>query len=207
MNEESLYNISIRSLDGSENLLHQINGKVSLVVNTVSKCGYTPRCSAFWSYARTCQQFWQLQKVHEEFQDRGFTVIGVPCNQFGGMEPSSNNEILNFMKDNYPFVTFPFTEKINVNGSSEHEMYSFLKGKDKRNIAAPAANTTQQAIDGQNLENAALARIPHSWEKFIIGRSGKVITRFNWQSMPLDKVPLTTGESWTIRECIDEILG
>jgi glutathione peroxidase len=204
---ENIYDIQISGLNREEHLLDQFHGSVTLFINIVSKYGYTPHCSKFWSYARTLRQFWQLQKVHDEFKDRGFSVVGVPCNQFGQMEPGKNEEILSFIKQYYPFVTFPITEKIKVNGPDEHVLYSYLKGKVKRNISAPRADGSKEAEDGQNLEGDYLARIPHNWEKFIVSRSGKVITRFNWQAMPLDSVPLTTGESWTIREAIDEILG
>lgn len=204
---ENLFQVYAESLDGQKDFLKTLTGKVVLVVNTVSKFGYTPQCSTFWSYARTARNLWQLQQVHDEFKDRGFSVLGVPCNQFGRMEPGNNSEISEFIKKAYPFVTFPFLEKMNVNGKDEHELYSFLKGKEKRRISDTRADNSQEALEGWNVEGAAVARIPHSWEKFIISRNGQVITRFNWQAMPLDEVPLTTGESWTIRECIDEILG
>lgn len=204
---ENIYNIPIMGIDGQKKLLDQLHGKVTLFVNIVSKYGYVPQCSKFWSYARSLRQFWQLQYIHDEFKNRGFSVVGVPCNQFGQMEPGTNEEISAFIKEYYPFVTFPITEKIKVNGSEEHDLYAHLKGKVKRNIAAPKADNSLEAEIGQNIEGDYLARIPHNWEKFIVSRAGKVITRFNWQAMPLDNVPLTTGESWTIREAIDEILG
>jgi glutathione peroxidase len=207
MINESVYDVGINSIDNEENFLNQFKGKVTLIVNTVSKFGYQPQCSTFWSYARTVRQFWQLQTIHEEFKDYGFSVIGVPCNQFGRMEPGTNSEINLFMKKAYPFVTFPFTQKIDVNGINEHELYSLLKGKHKRNISDSRADNTSEAFEGWNTEGGALARIPHSWEKFIVGRNGTVIARFNWQAMPLDTVPLTTGESWTIRECVQELVG
>jgi len=203
---ENLYQVYAESLSGEKDFLQTLKGKVVLIVNTVSKYGYQPQCSTFWSYARTARQFWQLQVIHDEFKDRGFTVLGVPCNQFGRMEPGNNEDIATFIKEAYPFITFPFLEKMEVNGKNEHALYSFLKGKEKRRISDTRANNSDEAFEGWNVEGQAVARIPHSWEKFIIGRSGSVITRFNWQSMPLDDVPLTTGESWTIRECIDEIL-
>lgn len=204
---DNIYDIPILGIDGQQKFLSQFNGKVTMFVNIVSKYGYTPTCSKFWSYARSLRHFAQLQQVHDEFKDRGFSVIGVPCNQFGQMEPGNNNEISSFIKEYFSFVTFPLTEKINVNGKDEHQVYAFLKGKVKRNIAAPKADGSIEAETGQNNEGDYLARIPHNWEKFIVSRSGKVITRFNWQAMPLDNVPLTTGESWTIREAIDELLG
>jgi len=205
----SIYDVPVKSIDGEDNFMEQFKGKVTLIVNTVSKYNYTPQCSTFWSYARSVRHFWQLQKLQEEFENRGFSVVAFPCNQFvqGLMETGTNEEISSFMKETYPFVTFPIAEKVDVNGPDECEVYSLLKGKALRNKSDNMADNSQEAQDGWNQEGAALARIPHAWEMFVVGRSGTMIGRFNWQSMPLDTVPLTTGESWTIRECINEILG
>lgn len=202
----SIYDIQMNSIDGDPDFLQQFEGKVTLVVNTVSKLGYTPRCSTFWSFARTTRQFWQLQQVHDEFKDRGFSVVAFPCNQFGKMEPSQNSEISAWMKQSYPFVNFPMSEKIDVNGKEASLVYSALLGNVVRVKDASPADTSEAAFEGWNKAGGAVARISHSWEKFVVGRDGQMVTRFNWQSDPLDDVPLTTGESWTIRECIDEVL-
>jgi glutathione peroxidase len=204
---DNVYNIGIKSISGEENFLRNFNGKVTLLVNISSKFGYTPKCSPLWSYARTARQLWQLQQIHEEFYDRGFSVIGFPCNQFGKMEPGSNSEIKTFLETNYPFMNFPISEKIDVNGKDEHPVYSFLKGKEKRNYSDTTADGTQAASDGQNLAGQAIARIPHNYEKFLISRNGIMVSRFNWQDMPLDDEPRVMGASWTIREAIDEVLG
>lgn len=205
----SIYDVPVKSIDGEDNFMDQFKGKVTLIVNTVSKYNYKPQCSTFWSYARAVRHFWQLQKLQEEFEDRGFSVVAFPCNQFaqGLMESGTNEEISTFMKEAYPFITFPIAEKVDVNGSQECEVYSLLKGKVYRSKSDNMADSSDEAKEGQNLEGAALARVPHSWEMFVVGRSGNMLARFNWQAMPLDTVPLTTGESWTIRECIHEILG
>lgn len=202
----SVYSIELNALDGSPNFMQQFEGKVTLVVNTVSKLGYTPQCSTFWSYGRTVRQFWQLQQIHEEFKDRGFSVVGFPCNQFGQMEPRPNEEIYEWMQTTYPFVDFPMAEKIDVNGKNASLVYAALLGNAVRVKDASPADTSEEAQAGWNKAGGAVARIPHSWEKFVVSRDGQMITRFNWQSDPLDTVPLTTGESWTIRECIDEVL-
>jgi glutathione peroxidase len=203
----SLYNFTASSILGEENHLEEYKGKVTLVVNIASKFGYDPQCSKFWSYARTARQLWQLQSVHDEFKDRGFSVLAFPCNQFGSMEPGSNKEISDFIKINYPFVNFPIFEKIEVNGKNEHELYSNLKGLEKRNYSDTTADGTSQALAGQNLVGQAVARISHNYEKFLISRDGVMVARFNWQDMPLDEVPRIQGAGWTIREAIDEVLG
>jgi glutathione peroxidase len=202
----SIYNIPIRSIDGQENALLPYDGKVTLMVNVSSKAGYDPKCSKFWSYARTCRQFWQLQKVHDEFKDRGFSVLAFPCNQFAATEPGTNEEISAFVKEYYPFVTFPFFEKVDVNGKNEHPLFSALKGNEKRNYSDTAADQSDAAQSGQNLVGQAIARIPHGYEKFIVSGDGRMISRFNWQDMPLDEIPRVMGAGWTIREALDEIL-
>lgn len=203
----TIWDIDLPLLDGSKQTFPPLKGKALLVVNVVSKCGYLPQCSTFWSFARTVRQFRHLQNLQEEFGSRGFSVVGVPCNQFGKMEPSENEEINQFIKTNYPFVSFPITQKIEVNGKNRHDLYSFLLGDAVRTKSDSPADLSENAIEGWNREGGSFSRIPHSWEKFVISRNGTVVTRFNWQAMPLDSVPLTTGESWTIRECLDEILG
>jgi len=203
----NVYEISINRLDGQENFLDQFKGKITLMVNISSKCGYKPQCSPLWSYVRTSRNLWELQQVHDEFKDRGFSVVAFPCDQFGKMEPRSNEEISEFIKKNYSFVTFPISEKVDVNGKEEHEVFSFLKGKERRAYSDTTADGTSAAAAGQNLAGQAIARIPHSYEKFLISRNGVVISRFNWQDMPLDEEPRVMGAGWTVREAIDEVLG
>lgn len=203
----SIYKQQILSIDGNENFLSQFEGKITLIVNIASKMGYEPQCSKTWSYVRTCRQLWQLQYVHDEFKDRGFSVVAFPCNQFGKMDPCTDAEISSFIKKNYPFVTFPIGQKVEVNGKNEHPIYSILKGVEKRSYSDTTADQSQAAIDGQNLAGQAVARISHNYEKFLVSREGKMIARFNWQDMPLDEEPRIMGAGWTIREAIDEVLG
>jgi glutathione peroxidase len=203
----SLYSFKAKSIDGEDDYLSQFKGQITLVVNFASKFGYDPQCSKLWSYARTCRQLWQLQVIHDEFKDRNFSVLAFPCNQFGSMEPGSNKEISKFIKENYPFVTFPIFEKVEVNGKNEHEIFSFLKGYEKRAYSDFAADSSEEAKKGQNLAGQAMARISHNYEKFLVSKDGMMISRFNWQDMPLDEVPRIQGAGWTIREAIDEVLG
>jgi glutathione peroxidase len=105
----SLYDIPIKSLDGKDGELAAQNGKVTLVVNVASQCGLTP-------------QYTGLEKIHEEYAGRGFSVLGFPCNQFGEQEPGTHEEIATFCSTNYG-VTFPMFEKIDVNGEGRHPIY------------------------------------------------------------------------------------
>ncbi len=117
----SIYDFQARDLNGEEKPLSDYKGKVLLVVNTASKCGFTP-------------QYEGLQKLYANFADRGLEVLGFPCNQFGKQEPGTSLEIKKFCTDNYS-VTFPLHAKIEVNGDGAHPLYKKLKkesgGSDK----------------------------------------------------------------------------
>ena len=108
----SAYDFSAQGIDGQPVTLRQYAGKVLLVVNTASACGFTP-------------QFGGLQKLHEKYQDRGLVVVGFPCNQFGSQDPGSNAEIGQFCERNYG-VSFPMMQKIDVNGGEAHPLYRWL---------------------------------------------------------------------------------
>ena len=203
---ESIFDISISSLDGTPDLMTQVKGSICLFVNIASKAGYSPTCSKVWSYARTAKWLWELQQVHDEFFDKGFRVVAFPCDQLGGMEPLENDQILEFIKENYPFVTFPISEKIDVNGPNEHPIYTFIKGPERRNFNDNTADLSESAKKGQNLAMQAMMRIPHNYEKFLISREGVRIARFNWQDSPLATKPLVFGAGWTIREAIADVL-
>jgi glutathione peroxidase len=111
----SVYDFAARSLAGENVSLKQFEGKVLLVVNTASKCGFTP-------------QYQGLETLHRELSPRGFAVLGFPCNQFGGQEPGDANEIADFCESRYE-VSFPMFEKIDVNGANAHPLYHYLKGE------------------------------------------------------------------------------
>ena len=109
----NFYDHGFSLADGSMKSLADCRGKVVLIVNTASKCGFTP-------------QFEGLEKLHKEYAQRGLAVIGFPCNQFGGQDPGSMKEITDFCQLNYG-VSFPLAEKIEVNGDDAHPLYKFLK--------------------------------------------------------------------------------
>ena len=146
----SVYEHSINDLTGKPLDLAGLSGKVTLVVNVASKCGLTP-------------QYTGLERLHEQYADQGFTVLGVPCNQFGGQEPGSSEEIAEFCSVNYG-VTFPLTEKIEVNGPDRHPLYQAL-------TAVPDA-------DGD------AGDIQWNFEKFLVGADGQVIARFRPRTLP-----------------------
>jgi glutathione peroxidase len=146
----SIYDTTIAALDGSPLDLTSYRGKAVLVVNVASKCGLTP-------------QYTGLEHLQERFADQGFTVLGVPCNQFGGQEPGSADEIQTFCSTTYG-VTFPLTEKVDVNGAGRHPIYTEL-------TAVPDA--AGEAGD-----------IKWNFEKFLVSPTGEVAERFRPQVDP-----------------------
>jgi glutathione peroxidase len=110
---QTVYDFSALAVDGHEVPLAQYNGKVLVIVNTASKCGFTP-------------QYAGLEALYKEYKDRGVAVLGFPCNQFGAQEPGTEAEIAQFCELNYG-VTFPIFAKIDVNGANAHPLFKFLK--------------------------------------------------------------------------------
>ena len=153
----NVFDFSCKTASGEEKSLADYSGKLLLVVNTASKCGFTP-------------QFAGLEEMHEKYKDRGLQVIGFPCNQFGKQDPGSNNEITEFCQLNYG-VSFPMFGKIEVNGSGADPLYQHLKK------AAPGAlgtrgikwNFTKFLVsrEGEVLKRFAPATTPSQIEKEI----------------------------------------
>jgi glutathione peroxidase len=149
----SLLDAPIARLDGSASTLGQLTGhKPALLVNVASKCGLTP-------------QYGGLERLQETFGNRGFTVVGLPCNQFMGQEPGSSEEIAEFCSATYG-VTFPMTEKIDVNGDDRHPIYTEL---------VTASNEKGEAGD-----------IAWNFEKFLVDGQGSVVARFSPTVEPED---------------------
>lgn len=146
----SIYDVAIESLQGGPADLGQYRGKAVLVVNVASQCGLTP-------------QYEGLQQLQGTYAGRGFTVLGVPCNQFGGQEPGTADEIAEFCSTTYG-VDFPMTEKVDVNGADRHSLY--------------AALVTTADADGHSGD------IRWNFEKFLIGPDGTVAARFAPQTEP-----------------------
>ncbi|MFF9524472.1 glutathione peroxidase [Streptomyces achromogenes] len=142
--------VEIGALQGGSAELSRLAGNAVLVVNVASKCGLTPQYSA-------------LEELQKRYAARGFTVLGVPCNQFLGQEPGSAEEIAEFCSATYG-VTFPLTEKVEVNGPGRHPLYERLVG---------FADAEGHSGD-----------IRWNFEKFLIGRDGRVVARFSPQTEP-----------------------
>jgi glutathione peroxidase len=146
----SLHDFSARQIDGQELALSALKGRVVLVVNTASACGFTP-------------QFAGLQQLHERYGERGLTVLGFPCNQFGGQDPGADEQILGFCQKNYG-VSFPMMSKVEVNGPGAHPLFQWLTR------SAPGILGTQA--------------IKWNFTKFLVGKDGQVIKRYGSMDKP-----------------------
>ncbi|MBK9178806.1 MAG: glutathione peroxidase [Acidimicrobiales bacterium] len=147
----SIFDVPINTLQGEPSSLAEHRGKALLLVNVASKCGLTP-------------QYAGLEELHERFADRGFEVLGFPCNQFLGQEPGSAEEIATFCSTTYG-VTFPLFEKIDVNGEGRHPIYAEL---------TEVADAEGKAGDVQ-----------WNFEKFLVSPDGEIVARFRPMTEPL----------------------
>ena len=160
----SIFDVKIQGLTGGTDVLGEVANKVVLVVNVASKCGLTP-------------QYTGLEALHNEFAGQGFSVVGVPCNQFGAQEPGSAEEITTFCSTTYG-VTFPLTEKVDVNGSARHALYEKL--------------TPVQDGEGHSGD------IRWNFEKFLVGKDGTTVVRFG---------PMVAPDDATLRAAITKALS
>jgi len=142
-NAQSIHSFKVKSIDGGQIDLSKYKGKKIMVVNTASQCGYTP-------------QYASLQKVYSQYKDK-LVIIGFPCNQFGGQEPGTNAEIVEFCEKNYG-VTFPLADKVDVKGADQSSIYQWLTQKAKNGV-----------LD---------ATIGWNFNKFLLDENGKMLAYF-----------------------------
>jgi len=155
----------VQTLSGAEADLAQYRGKVVLIVNVASKCGYT-------------KQYKPLQNIYEKYQDQGFVILGFPCNQFGGQEPGSPEQIAAFCEKNYG-VEFPMMGKVEVKGKGAAPLYNELTAKGTTDDPGP---------------------VKWNFEKFLVGRDGKVIGRFRTSVSPDSKEMVTAIKAALAKE-------
>lgn len=148
----SIYDFEVQTMQGETRKLDSYKGKVLLIANTASKCGFTP-------------QFAGLESLHEKYAERGLVVLGFPCNQFGGQDPGSDGEILDFCVKNYG-VSFPMHSKIEVNGNQASPLFQYLKKEAKGALGTE--------------------RIKWNFTKFLVSRDGEVLKRFAPLTKPED---------------------
>ena len=160
--ESIIYDIKLKDIDGIDTTLAAYKGKAVLIVNVASKCGFT-------------KQYAGLETTFVKFKDKGFVVLGFPCNQFGGQEPGTNDEIKQFCSSKFG-VTFPLFDKIEVNGANRHPLFVALAGKDS-------------PFPGD---------IKWNFNKFLIGKDGKIVNRFDSKIAP---------ESEELTQAIEAVLA
>jgi len=146
----SIYDIDVTTIEGRPQKMDAYRGKALLVVNVASKCGFTP-------------QYTGLQALYERYKEKGFTVLGFPCDQFGHQEPGDEAEIQSFCSTNYN-VTFPLFAKIDVNGSDAHPLYKLLKSEKKGLLGSES--------------------IKWNFTKFLVGADGSILKRYAPQDTP-----------------------
>ena len=151
----TVHEFTLNSIDGKPAPLSQYKGKVMLLVNVASKCGYTP-------------QYAGLESLYQKYKDRGLVVVGIPANNFGGQEPGTNEEIKTFCTRTYN-VSFPMMSKVSVKGEDKTPLYQFI--------------TADPATGGE---------VKWNFTKFLVGKDGKVISRFESKVTP-DSPELTTA--------------
>ena len=145
---QSIYDIKLKDIDGKDTTLAAYKGNAVLIVNVASKCGFT-------------KQYTGLEATYQKYKAQGFAVLGFPCNQFGGQEPGTNEDIKQFCSSKYS-VTFPLFDKIEVNGENRHPLYVTLAGKDS-------------PFPGD---------IKWNFNKFLVGKDGKIVKRFDSKVAP-----------------------
>lgn len=176
----SVYDIPVRRITGVESSLREFKGSVVLVVNVASKCGLT-------------KQYEGLEKLYEQYRDRGLVVVGFPANDFAGQEPGTNEEIQEFCTGNFG-VKFPMFEKITVVGEEKHPLYHALIE------AQPTAERTGEVPFSEKLKGHGISPNPEpevlwNFEKFVVDGEGQVVKRFSPDTKPEDPTFVSAIES------------
>ena len=175
--------IPLRRIDGTEASLADYHGRVLLLVNVASKCGLTPQYEA-------------LEKLYEEQRDSGLEILGFPANNFGGQEPGSHEEIVEFCSSNYG-VQFPLFEKISVKGDDQHPLYAELIDAQPKAADKPGSDFKEK-LAGYGITQDNETDVLWNFEKFLVNRNGEVVGRFS---------PDVTPEDDILKQAIDRELG
>ena len=169
----TIYDYTATASNGKEINFKDFEGKVLLIVNTASKCGFTP-------------QFDGLEKLNEKYRDRGLVIIGFPCNQFAEQDPGTDSEIEGFCRMNYG-VTFQIMKKVDVNGDDEHPVFTFLKAQapteEYKGLKAKATHTMLKGISKSAKKEGDIL---WNFTKFLIAKDGKTVMRFAPTTEPKD---------------------
>jgi glutathione peroxidase len=176
----SLYDFSLKRIDGSKTTIGDYKGRVLLLVNVASKCGLTPQYEA-------------LEKIYERFHEKGFEVLGFPANEFGGQEPGTNAEIQEFCTLNFG-VKFPMFDKIVVKGEGQHPLYKFLTDTKPQATVKPGTSF-EEKLKKHGIVREKKNDILWNFEKFLVGRDGKIVERFAPDIAPDDPLVLSAIET------------
>jgi glutathione peroxidase len=163
-NNMSVHSFQANLSNRKEISLEKYKGKVMLIVNTASKCGLTP-------------QYEGIEKLYGTYKESGFTVLGFPCNQFGGQEPGTDEEINSFCSVNYN-VTFPLFQKIEVNGENAHPLYQYLREQAPNDTDLDKNSLLYQHLSANAPELLEGSTIKWNFTKFLIGQDGNVFKRY-----------------------------
>ena len=163
---QSVYDFKVKDMDGKEVSLSEYKGKVLLIVNTATKCGFTP-------------QYEELQELYEKYKDKGLVILDFPCNQFGGQAPGDIASIHEFCTSKYE-TTFPQFDKIDVNGENESPLFAFLKSKQafKGFGNGEQAKFMDEMLKKQDPDYASKPDIKWNFTKFLVDSKGNVVARF-----------------------------
>ena len=171
----TIYDFEALTVEGEPISLEQYKGDVLLVVNTASKCGFTP-------------QFEDLQKLYSKYKDQGLNILGFPCNQFNAQEPGTNEEAAEFCQMNYG-VEFPIFSKIDVNGTKAHPLFQYLKE------AQPFEGFDETTMNGKLIKKIVSDKYPEwmigndlkwNFTKFLVNREGVILKRYEPTAEPMD---------------------
>lgn len=163
----SIYDFNVKERNGKDTNLETYKGKVLLIVNSATQCGFTP-------------QYSDLQKLYSKYSDKGFIILDFPCNQFKNQAPETADEIQQFCESNFG-VTYPIHAKIEVNGDNAHPLYKFLKnerGFEGFDEEHPLASVLDDILSKDNKNYKESSDIKWNFTKFLIDRKGNVIERF-----------------------------
>ena len=170
---QEIYRFSLKDNLGKDVSLSEFKGKTLLIVNTATRCGFTP-------------QYNDLEAIYEKYRDQGFEIIDIPCNQFGAQAPGTINEIHSFCTTNFN-IQFPQFDKIDVNGDNEHPLYTYLKAQQPFrgfDLDDNLGKSLDEMIRNQDAEYAKSSSIKWNFTKFLISKDGRVLKRYE----PTDKM-------------------
>ncbi len=171
----TIYDFTAADIEGNTVAMADYKGKALLVVNTASKCGFTP-------------QYEDLQKLYEKYQGQGFEVLGFPCNQFMNQEPGTGEDIKSFCSLNYG-VEFPIFEKVDVNGKDTHPLFEYLKHNSTfkgLDLTHPTGKILDAMLKEKYPEYTIGNEIRWNFTKFLIDKQGNVVQRFESTDEPMD---------------------